>query len=316
MNSDDINEISNDELDRVIREALAVDTDPRLVARLEHCWAVQSRRQLWRRRSLFVLPAAAAALVLIALLIDAKNGEDGAQKAEMIPKAAPVRDAVVPVEEALADDGEIGDDSHSAGRAPTEYERFVFIARTGKPATPTSLAAKIDEVIGRRGANRDEVLAAIEQIGGVEALVLAAGRTTEPRLRTAILGRLITFDSEEALIGYLSLVRDDATRPAALAAADATPGLPVARLLTLLDHDDKSVRLSAAMVLGHVNGPEVTQSLIVRVTEKPSQAREAWLALMACRGQMAEEFLAYASRRPQLLGHLNSARVQWAHVIH
>jgi hypothetical protein len=36
------------------------------------------------------------------------------------------------------------------------------------------------------------------------------------------------------------------------------------------------------------------------------------MALLACRGELADEFLSYASRRPQFLGQVNHARVQLA----
>jgi hypothetical protein len=316
MNNDDFREIPHDELDRVIREALRLDTDTRCLARLEQYWVVQSRRQLWRRRALFVLPAAAAAAILVALLMVTKDGESHKRTAEADRNSAPVQEDAAPLEAMMADNRETDDHSHSAGREPTEYERFVFIARTGNPTASTSLPNKIEKPNRRRDAKPEEIVATIERTAGLEGLVKTAGRTTEPKLRLAIMLRLLKFDSEAVLLGYLSLVRDEATRPLALAAAESAPELPIAELLTRLDHDEKWVRLAAAMVLGHVNGPEVTQSLIARVTEKPSEATEAWLALMACRGAMAEEFLAYASRRPQLLGHLNNARVQWAQAIH
>jgi HEAT repeat protein len=121
--------------------------------------------------------------------------------------------------------------------------------------------------------------------------------------------------SDAALSAYLAFVRDESTRRDALAVANSSQHLPLAALLASLDHEDKSVRRSAAVVLGHVNGPEVTQALIARVTEKPSGATEVRMALLACRGEAAAEFIAYASSRPQLLGHLNSARLQWEYGI-
>ena len=76
------------------------------------------------------------------------------------------------------------------------------------------------------------------------------------------------------------------------------------------------MRIAAALVLGHVNGPEVTNSLIALVTqEAASSPTEAWIALLACRGEQAEEFFAYATRHPQLLGQVNRARVWWARMI-
>ncbi|MCI0334365.1 MAG: hypothetical protein L0228_14200 [Planctomycetes bacterium] len=375
MNRNDSNEPSNDDLDRAICEALAVDADPRRVARLERFWLVQSRRQLWRRRAWQIIPAAAAALLLVALFIVARRGDDSSQSAGTVRRLAldvqsPVRDDTV-----LADDSDVRRDARSSGRAPTDYERFVFLARTNALAASTTLVANVDGVIEQvkahrdsevadilqasgiessdaakvllrrlrrsndgdqvailrllavcgtpqsvpaivravqRSTNHDEVLSAIERIAGTEGLAQVAGSTTDSKLRSAVARRLLAIDSDAALLEYLSLVRNDATRTAALAAADEVPSLPIERLLALFDFEDKSVRMSAAMVLGHVNGPEVTRLLIARVTEQPSDATEAWVALMACRGDLAEEFLTYASRRPQLLGHLNSARVQWA----
>ena len=55
--------------------------------------------------------------------------------------------------------------------------------------------------------------------------------------------------------------------------------------------------------------------LITRVTEKPANSPEAWIALMSCRGDMARDFLVYATQRPQLLGYYNNARVRWAQMI-
>lgn len=96
--------------------------------------------------------------------------------------------------------------------------------------------------------------------------------------------------------------------------ADEAQQLPVAALLSLLDDDEKLVRLSVAMVLGYVNGHHVTELLVARVTEKPSNSTEAWMALLACRGDLAEHFLAYAMQQPQLLGHCNYALMQLAQV--
>jgi hypothetical protein len=69
------------------------------------------------------------------------------------------------------------------------------------------------------------------------------------------------------------------------------------------------------MVLGHLNGPRIARLLVDRVTQQPEVGVEAWIAILACRGPVAEEFLAYATRQPQLLSHVNSARVRWARII-
>ncbi len=69
------------------------------------------------------------------------------------------------------------------------------------------------------------------------------------------------------------------------------------------------------MVLSHVNGPEVTNSLIDLVTREPAANTEAWMALLNCRGELARDFLATATFRPRLLGRLNNARAQLAQMI-
>jgi hypothetical protein len=49
--------------------------------------------------------------------------------------------------------------------------------------------------------------------------------------------------------------------------------------------------------------------------EAPGGATEAWMALLACRGEKAEAFVAYAARQPEMLGRLNNARVQLTYMI-
>jgi hypothetical protein len=308
MNDDvDNNELQNDELDRLIRAALVVDADPRRVDRVERYWRVESRKDVWRRRRYFAMTAAAAAVVLIGLLIVARKGDEGGETANARPAPGAVRTEAEPVQEIAAGELHHGAASGLPGRAPTEYERFIFIARMGKP-TP-AMAGKVDEVNGPP-ANSEEILAEIERTGGVSGLVGAAKRSREPELQRAAVGRLLELGSEEALLGFLALVRDGSTQASALGVADSASQLPLEGLLGFLDHDDKAVRRSAALLLGHVNGPAVTQALIARVTEKPSGATETWMALMECRGEMAQQFVAYAATRPQLLGYLNGARVQ------
>ncbi len=164
----------------------------------------------------------------------------------------------------------------------------------------------------RREAFRDEALTTLQQIVGVQRLADVVGQTTDRRVRAAILSRMLTADPKPALRSFLSLIHDDAIRGEALAVADAHARPLLGELLNLLEDEDESVRISAALVLGHVNGPEVTDSLIARVTQETPPPSEAWIALLACRGARAEEFFAYATRQPRLLGQVNLARVWWA----
>jgi len=169
--------------------------------------------------------------------------------------------------------------------------------------------------LARHDKIREKALSTLGQIVGVGGLPQVVQSTTDPQLRADLMRRLLDAESKPALLGYLSLVRGEATRADALAVADTVPKLPIDELFALLDHPEQPLRFSAALVLGHVDGPEVTRRLIARVTEQPANSREAWMALLACRGKLADEFFAYATRRPQLIGYVNNARVQWSQMI-
>ncbi len=158
---------------------------------------------------------------------------------------------------------------------------------------------------------RDEALAALEHIVGIEHLAQAVASTSDPDVRAALMLRLLAADSPAALRGYVSLVQNAATRSEALSAARTSMKFRAAEFFTLLDDSEEPVRVAAAIVLGYVNGPEITRQLIARVIEQPADSTAAWLALMTCRGELAQEFLNYASQRPQLLGYYNNARVRY-----
>ena len=169
--------------------------------------------------------------------------------------------------------------------------------------------------MARQESLRPAALAALEKIVGLTSLAEVAQQTGDRPVRRAIVQRLLTADSDAALRAYLSLVPNPSTRSDALATADAIPTPPTAALLALLKDQDKQARLSAAMVLGHMNGPQVTAALIAIVTEEPAAPAEAWLALLACRGESADRFLAVASQHPQMLGQVNNARMTWARMV-
>jgi hypothetical protein len=169
--------------------------------------------------------------------------------------------------------------------------------------------------ISRRDTLRDAALATIERIVGIERLPEVVSQAADVRVRAAVARRLLTAGSEGGLRGYLSLVKGNETRALALIVADELPDPPVPKLLSCLDDDDEAVRLSAAVVLGHLNGPEIAKALVDRVVQDPAATAETWIALLACRGEYAEEFLSYATRQPQLLAHVNSARVHWARIM-
>jgi HEAT repeat protein len=162
---------------------------------------------------------------------------------------------------------------------------------------------------------RTPAIAAIEQLAGSTGLADAAAQSSNRSVRRALIERLLSIGSDPALRSYLSLASNPALRADALAAADEMKAPPTNKLLMLLKDDDKEVRLSAAMTLGYINGPQVTKELIAIVSDDPAAPPEAWLALLACRDESAERFLAGASQHPRQLGQVNNARMMWARMI-
>jgi HEAT repeat protein len=195
----------------------------------------------------------------------------------------------------------------------TDEKKHAALRLLAQCGSPRSMPALLR--LGRRAEFRDAAVATIEQIVGIEGLRGVVDETSHTGLQMALIRRLLVANSEAALGSYLSLVETSDTRAVALAVADEHQDPPVDKLLTFLDHEEESVRISAAVVLGHINGPDVAKSLVERVTQNPEADVEAWIAILACRGPVAEEFLAYATRQPQLLAHVNSARVRWARIV-
>jgi HEAT repeat protein len=197
-------------------------------------------------------------------------------------------------------------------RSPANRQQAILrlLAACGSPRSVPALLR-----LAKAEPMRADALITLEQIVGEDGLTNAVGLSTDSAVRKAIVLRLLASDSQDGLPSFLSLVANPATRADALLAAKSMPTPPIERLIPLLDSPDESVRVYSAIALGHINGPETTQLLIARITQKPANSREAWLALMECRGATAREFLAYATRSPQLLGYYNNARVRWAQVI-
>jgi hypothetical protein len=176
-------------------------------------------------------------------------------------------------------------------------------------ATPALLQA------ARREELRPDAVAALAQILGPERLAQAVPLTSDRRVRAALLDRLLTAESPVALRGYLLMASDRRLRADALAAAAACRHFPAEALLAELEDEDKSIRLAAALVLGHVDGPQVARSLIAIASRREGAPVEAWVALLACRDAAADRFLAQASLQPRWLGQVNNARVFWARFI-
>ena len=272
----------------------------------------------------------------------------GLWRADDRPQAPGVANPDVVVDAALTVDhgaasAEIVASAPSTGREPTAYERMMFAMQTDAQTTPEqALATRLSrattdderrrmiELLGENGSHealsallraaeqssiRNDALAAIEYVVGVERLGDWVRLSRDAEVRGAILERMLAAGSPAALHSFLILAASPATRDEALAVADAVEQLPVAELVDALDADDRARRLAAALVLGHVNGPAVSEALIARVSQRGRAPIEAWVALLACRGEAVDQFLAVAQQQPRTLGQVNSARVYWARIV-
>ncbi len=151
----------------------------------------------------------------------------------------------------------------------------------------------------------------IEAMVGVQRWGEVVRMTPDEEVRHEMMQRLLTIETQPALVAYLKLVRDETLRDEALVAGAEMPKLPVDGFIALLNHRDESIRLAAAVVLGRLNRCEMTTALIKRIQQQPSDSKEAWFALFACQCDAADSFLVHATRSPQLLGQFNNARLQW-----
>jgi hypothetical protein len=170
-------------------------------------------------------------------------------------------------------------------------------------------------VAAREPSLRSQAIDALERIGGEDGLVAAIFQSNNSDVRRAIVVRLLGNGAESSLRRCLAMVGVASIRADVLAAADALESPPTSQLLAMLKDDDQATRLSSAIVLGHMNGPQVTAGLIAIVTEDPAAPPEAWLALLACRDESAVRFLADAALHPRLLGQVNNARMTWARMV-
>jgi hypothetical protein len=331
------------DFDREIRAALAAGPPPEQLARLEQFWREQSRADRQRRRRAramalvaTVLAAATAWFALSRSQPPAAQHNVVAQMPRQVETSPPPAGAAA----AVPGNAEAPAALPPAARTASAYERLVFAARTTAPVDPEQTllarlrrAGDFDEARGiilrlrdvgtpasipallkmaNQGAARPDALAAVEQILGVDRLADVVRQASSPAVRAGLMARLLAANSAQALSGFLALVADPASRSEALTAVLAAKQLPLDRFVQALDAPLKSDRMAAAIVLGRVNTPAVSEALIARVSQPGRASVETWVALLACRSEKADQFLVQAVCRPQTLGQVNNARAYWA----
>ena len=226
-------------LDELIRDALRTDVEPASVKRLEDFWMNQSSRHVRRRVLRMVAPlAAAASLLLAAALLLSGDKEESRQQAQKPREAASPEQDVPPL--APADDSPEAnlDEPVLAGRAPTDYERLIFLAQTrGRmPAPPQSdeesLAQKVERVITKvQQEGVDAVLpeSLASDLGShepneVETILLETLPESSMSRQVAVCRLLAAVGSQRSVSELLKLSQSPSVSDKALAAIEAIVG--------------------------------------------------------------------------------------------
>jgi len=131
----------------------------------------------------------------------------------------------------------------------------------------------------------------------------------DPTLQQELVGRLLSRNTPDAVKLYLDLLAAPQTRDAAFAALDGVASPPIEFLFAELNGGNTSRRLAAALVLGRVDGPQVTERLVAQAFG-PVNRQEALLALVASSGPDARRFVDAARRDQTLFAAVNSAQLQ------
>ncbi|QDU89183.1 hypothetical protein Pla175_25700 [Pirellulimonas nuda] len=293
------------DIDRLVREALDVPCDPQALRRLEAYWATQkgAAARSVRVRTSRRLAVAAAICVAFGLWQLSRSPAPPADADRNLAHRSPQIEPLEPAPTPPASQRE-ADRTPPAGRAPTPFERVAFasMSRRASQATPRDAAPVSERVAQALLAPTPPDRPALLSIG-------AAGEVSAALLERAIVDQTVVDRADRALEAYLALVTDPRSRTAALAALRPKRA-PTDALFRMLDHRQKKTRRAAALCLGAVNGPETTRRLIAIVTQRSPDHTEAWLALVACRGDLAGQFCDLAAHHPRLLGHYNAAVLQ------
>jgi hypothetical protein len=130
------------------------------------------------------------------------------------------------------------------------------------------------------------------------------------RLRVELLAALAERGDRPAVERFLQFVREPRRSHDALAALDLLEVPPLDALFAALMGNDVAVRQAAARALGRLNGPEVTARLIGQ-TQQGICRQEALLALIACRGDEAQDFVRQARHDEFLVAAVQAAEFQF-----
>jgi len=242
------------------------------------------------------------------------------------PRVAPTT-ANERLQQYLAGHLELGQLTEDTGRSSPDLERLAITQISqSSPEEQHKLIALLREIGGPASvpafvelsdaeATHDAAFDAILELADADTLLQLAYRHQDAEMRSRLCQELLARNEERAIAAFLQLVMDPAQRQIALEGLDTEATLPIDLLFRFMRSSDPSRRLAAAIVLGRIDRPEVTERLIA-VARSQFNRQEALVALLVDRDRRAQEFLALAQRDQGFFAAVNSAHVQLQLISH
>lgn len=176
-------------------------------------------------------------------------------------------------------------------------------------ATRDSLAVLVHH--SRQARSADEVFAAIERLCEPQELAELAYRANTSTQRQAWIAAILRREAAENTPVYLALLRHPVTAEDAIAALAKAENAPIEGLFAALGSSDADERLAAARALAVRNDPAVSRRL-ARIVLNNNARREALVALLMSRDEVASEFLTYARTDLRLWPSVQAVSAQLA----
>jgi len=148
---------------------------------------------------------------------------------------------------------------------------------------------------------------ALARLADSETIARLAEDETDPDLKQDLFAALLAAGDFRSVVAYLEFVGKSKTRASALAALERVAEPPLGLLFEFLDSPQQAQRSAVAVVLGHLDRPEVSERLIQMVVYDVKR-QEALLALVASPATEASQFVALARRNPSLAGLAHAAQ--------
>ena len=211
----------------------------------------------------------------------------------------------------------------------TRVEPVVMATPRGFARAPTALESRMLVAIERQEMKR-QALAATAPAPSVSAEPSEAAREPVATVDPKVLQRraqdencpesarieamvMLVDRADAASIGlFLTIAENPANRLIALKAIDRLEQPPTEQLLARMNDPHIVTRMTAAALVGHINGPETTEKLAKMVIRNQNR-REALFALAASDGPEAKAFRARAGRTTELASAVASTLAQTAY---